>query len=151
MTTHSERVRTSTGPIDRVAARVMAPGVHYERQVHPTEKHWKDNPPKTIPFKGTPNNPQSIDLTGQRFGRFTVVGYLGPVGKTLGKGRKRMALWLVRCACGAFEQRGARALRNPANADDCCGDCRNLKFLRQRALEGHGDEAKHKHMLRAGR
>jgi hypothetical protein len=151
MTTHSAKIREMTGPVDRVAARVMQGGIHYERQVHETEKHWKDNPPRCIPFVRQTTNPQSVDLTGTRYGRMTVVGYLGPVGKTLGKSRKRMGLWLVRCACSAFEQRSTRAIKNPENSDDCCGDCRHLKYLQQRALEGHSDEAMQKRMRRAPR
>lgn len=130
MTTHTARVREMSGPVDRVAARVMGGGVHYEREVKANEKHWKDNPPRTVPFKRQANNPQSIDYTGHKFGRFTVVGYLGATGKALGTNGKRMAVWLVRCACSAYSQRGVKAMNNADNPDDCCNDCRNLKYLK---------------------
>jgi hypothetical protein len=133
MTTHSARIREMHGPVDRVAARVMQGGVHYEREVHPAEKHWKDlhDVPPLVPFKPQPGNPQSIDYTGTKFGRFTVVGYLGATGPGLGKRGKRMAVWLVRCACSSYSQRTVKAIRNPDNAEDCCNDCRNLEYLKR--------------------
>lgn len=121
------RIRTSSGPIDRVAARVIRPGIHYEKQLPDGCKHWREVQP-TIPFVVQRHNPQSRDLTGERFGLFTVVGYLGRVGPL--QGGRRTAMWLVRCACGDYESRSAKAIKNTANAEDRCIVCRSVEFHR---------------------
>jgi hypothetical protein len=125
-----KRLREMHGAIDRVARRVMRSGIHYERERHESEKHWKEPRPtyKFIPQLG---NPQSVDLTGRKFGRFTVVGYLGSKeGASAGAGKNRKGSWLVRCVCGSYEPRTARAIRSPENNSDCCLDCRKLEQLK---------------------
>lgn len=137
----SERVRATIGPVDRVAARVMGPGVHFEKELPEYARHWKAPPPsyKFIPQAG---NPQSIDLTGTRFGFFTVIGWMGAIGgsqgrmkKGLGKPPKRQGMWLVRCSCGDYEVRTARAIRNPNNQDDRCAVCRDVQYKREHTPE----------------
>lgn len=137
----SERVRATIGPVDRVAARVMQPGIHYEKDLGDFDKHWTVPPPfyRFIPQAG---NPQSVDLTGTKFGLFTVIGWLGAVGgstgrqkKGLDKPPKRAGAWLVRCACGDYEQRTARAIRNPNNTGDRCRVCRDVQFKREKTPE----------------
>ncbi|MFL5900897.1 MAG: hypothetical protein ACJ75S_06825 [Solirubrobacterales bacterium] len=141
MTTHSELVRSTSGPVNRDAARVMMPGVHYEKTLHPDAKHWKVPPPhyRFIPQAG---NPQSIDLTGTKFGLLTVVGWMGAIGGSCGRQRKgpdkppkRMGAWLVRCACGDYEVRTARAIRNPNNKSDRCSICRDVQYKREHTPE----------------
>lgn len=138
-TNPSDRVRATIGPVDRVAARVMGPGVHYEKDVH--DRHWKEPPPyyRFIPQEG---NPQSVDLTGRKFGLFTVIGWLGAVGGSTGRQRKglhkppkRQGAWLVRCACGDYEQRTAKAIRNPKNDQDRCCLCRDVQYKREQTPE----------------
>lgn len=68
---------------------------------------------------------QNPDLRGVRFGRFTVVGYLGK------RNRKQPALRLVRCACGVFEHRRAAAIKNPENLGDRCIECWELVYLKK--------------------
>lgn len=65
--------------------------------------------------------PLEDDLTGRRVGRLTVVG----------PSSKRPARWVVRCDCGVFSIRKARAIRNPENTSDCCGTCGYLAALRR--------------------
>lgn len=36
------------------------------------------------------------------------------------------ARWIVRCDCGDYEPRTAKAIKNPANGADCCVKCRQV-------------------------
>lgn len=110
------RILTSD-PVDRTAARVMRPGIHWEPKLNPgCIEHWKDRPP-TLPAPRP-------DLTGTTFGRFTIVGYLGRKGNKTNKAR-----WLARCACGAYEARRARTIRETCGEDMCIA-CRAVGALR---------------------
>ncbi len=61
-------------------------------------------------------------LIGQRFGRFTVLGYAADQPEN----NKRKARWVVRCDCGSYEYRTAKAISNPANnVVDRCLVCRD--------------------------
>jgi hypothetical protein len=117
--TNYDRIAASV-PANRTAGEVTGKGEHWE----PTKKidvpHW-DTPPVVL------DPPKTLNLIGSKFGRFTVVGYLGKM--TAGKGASPM--WLARCACGDYEGRSARAVRNPANGEDCCGKCRALIHLKR--------------------
>jgi hypothetical protein len=57
------------------------------------------------------------DITGKRFGRFTVIRHLDGEGVASSR-------WLVRCDCGNEEIRRVRSIVNPANDIDMCVDCR---------------------------
>lgn len=111
-------------PINETAARVtsnsheMAPE---GPKLDTTFSHWKAPPCVQPVHLSQPN------MAGERFGRFTVVGYLGKLTKSA-KGR-----WLVRCQCGDYEARTQRAIENPANYDDMCYVCRDEAFLKQRS------------------
>lgn len=109
-------------PVDRVAARVvMFSGEHFE----PKKKVLTDD-------QGTPHeikiitrsmrmNPSFKDHTGSRFGRFTV----------LGLSKIRGGSWVVRCNCGVYSTRKARAITNCRNTQDRCDHCRHLAFLQR--------------------
>ena len=108
-------------PINTTAG-VVASQSRGQQPVGPAEAphHWSsDVPITTIAVRGNQEN-----LAGISFGRFVVVGYLGRIG---GEGK-----WLVRCACGTFERRSARAIRNPANNFDRCRTCAHTDHLRHR-------------------
>lgn len=57
-----------------------------------------------------------LDLTGIRFGRFTVIG----ISKNTPK------VWVVRCSCGIYTERRMKAILNEKNGADCCEYCREL-------------------------
>jgi hypothetical protein len=75
-----------------------------------------ESPPKLKPLP-----PNATNLAGLRFGRFRVVGMQAGV-----SGR-----WVVRCDCGNYEIRRAKAILNPDNWGDRCTYCRNKAFERK--------------------
>lgn len=113
-----DKLRAST-PINAQAARVTGGGEQYvSRKIVTTAD--SPNPIPTIP---TPV--QELDLTGIRFGRLTVMG------RACGAANSKGAPWAVRCSCGTWSIRRTKAVKNPANADDRCEQCRHVAFLRE--------------------
>ena len=113
-----ERVLTSL-PVNRAAARVTGRGVHYDPIKKVTQTQYYAPPPT---FR-TPSHVR--DLTGVSFGRHRVIGFLETSG-----GRAAGPKWLVRCACGTYEERRSKSIRNPQNTSDCCQQCRHLLHLK---------------------
>ena len=111
-------------PVDRVAARVMRNGVH-----------WTPNKNVQTADQRVPHelrNPLSIApehrrLIGHKFGRMTVLGMSF-------ERAKDHALWSVRCGCGIYTLRSAKAIRNPNNNWDCCEACRHLLYLKRKDI-----------------
>jgi len=102
-------------PIDKQAAMMFSPGVKHAPHVKVACAHWKTPPiTKKVIFDG-------LNLEGAKFGRFTVIG----LHKTI---RNR---WVVRCDCGDYEIRTAKAIRNPENYGDRCVICRHDAFIRK--------------------
>lgn len=108
--------------MNKTAAVVTGKGIHYEPDVNIVNAHW-DVPQATIRCPKP-----SDELAGRRFARFVVVGLLPT------KIKNSNANWLVRCACGDYETRKAKAIRNPANVDDCCTKCKYLRYLKRREV-----------------
>ena len=100
---------------DKTSAMVFAGGVQYHNGVKVTCPHWESPPPMRKPPANAPK------LIGAKFGRFTVVG----LHKTI------LGSWVVRCACGDYETRKAKSIRNPNNFGDRCTKCRNVAFERK--------------------
>jgi hypothetical protein len=94
-------------PANVTAAQVVGRGEHWTpaNPMPPDLLHW-DAPPPMKPFVGNPVFPDDVDMTGKKFGRFTVVGFLADSG-----GRNRGGRWVVRCACGDYEAKSAKAIR----------------------------------------
>ena len=60
------------------------------------------------------------ELIGARAGRLTVIGLSAdPLGH-----------WVCLCACGAYESRRAKQIRNP-KAGDCCQECQEVRAARK--------------------
>lgn len=110
-------------PINRVARRTtVAKGEHYDfdcTEVDPTGKHWK-SPPPLRPLPRLAEN-----LKGITFGRLTVIGVYG-------NHPKKGTSWVVRCTCGDYEIRYKRAIKNPDNNEDRCGNCNQLKMMQEK-------------------
>lgn len=67
-----------------------------------------------------------LDLRGYKYGRMTVIGLADE------QNLKKNSRWVVRCSCGRYEHRKARAIRNPENARDCCVQCYRLQTEQHR-------------------
>jgi hypothetical protein len=110
------KLDTPLDPVDVTAARVISGGTRHNMiGVYP-RLHWEQCPP-LIPRAEWP--PLMVDLSARKFGRLTVIGFAQHKagGNTGGR-------WAVRCACGDYEIRSAKAIKNPNNADDKCHICR---------------------------
>lgn len=118
MTIKPRDIRESSGPINRDAARVLRPGDKFAPQIVVTAPHW-DTPPPLRPISKIV--PEMRALIGTKFGRMTVIGLIDePLRK-----KDKPATWVVRCVCGAYEGRSAKAIRNPKNNTDRCTTCRS--------------------------
>lgn len=101
-----DRIITST-PANATAGRVMSRGEHWEPegQMPPGLQHWKSPPPmRAYEVRSAATAPGSIDLTGKKFGRFTVLGLWA---ETASDG----ARWICRCVCGDYEARSAKTIK----------------------------------------
>lgn len=121
----------SAVPVDRVAARVTRPGVHFDdtKKVREWDNHWSTQP-KVVELTALQRNATGfVDLTGVRTGRLVVVGLLP-------KGNRRkgaVGVWVVRCDCGDFETRKSKVLKQ-RRADDCCSRCQYNRALKEGLL-----------------
>ena len=109
-----EQIAIST-PVDRVARWVTSEGYKYSPDKKPNGAFWDICPPLKEPMPNAPN------FAGVKFGRFTVIGL----------SRTFKARWVVRCSCGRFEVRRAKAIKNPRNSGDACDHCRHLEYLKR--------------------
>lgn len=96
-------------PIDRTAAMILGKGVA-PPAVKITCDHWEIRPQLKKHVS------KDCDITGTRQGRLVAIGMH----------HDRNDRWVVRCDCGSFELRTARAMKNPANSADKCVKCRRL-------------------------
>lgn len=103
------------------AARQMEAGWDAERGPSPSRWYWLDCP-DLRPV--TSNDPQ---LVGHRWGRLVVIGML----KKWRSGSS--ASWVVRCDCGMYETRSARAIRRALNPDEGCTRCGYVWHLKRQA------------------
>lgn len=110
---------TDLTPVNQTAKRVIQKGIHYIPSKKISQAHFEIQP-AIIPIPG--NSPVKI---GYKFGRFTVIG-----GARSGNGNK-CALYVVRCTCGHYEYRTAKAIFNPKNNLDMCQICRDLIYLKR--------------------
>lgn len=115
----------ASSPLNVTAGAVVSSGTHYEPQIELGCHLHSDMP---IPTRAAPPGSfvHSRDLTGDKFGRFTVIGLAAEYNP------KKNAPWVVRCACGAYETRKARAITNPLNTGDCCRACQHLELIKRR-------------------
>lgn len=117
------KLDTPLDPVNATAARVIRGGTRQNMiGVYP-RLHWEQCPP-LIPRDEWP--PLMVDLSAHKVGRLTVIGFAQRKagGKTGGR-------WAVRCACGDYEIRSAKAIKNPNNQDDMCHICRKAQLTKR--------------------
>ena len=102
---------TPLSPIDRQTAIVaFSPGERF--QVEPQAGLVTSMQPLPLRDK-IQANPNMVDLTGTQFERMTVIGL----------SRDYMGRWVVRCACGRYELRTAKAIRAGGKGECGAGLC----------------------------
>lgn len=89
-------------------------------------REWDQRSDLPLPMKPVTYGKGSIDLRGYKCGRLTVLGLHDSK-------RRGNAAWVVRCVCGAYETRTAKALRNPEYIAriPCCRECDYVRHLRE--------------------
>lgn len=113
-------------PIDKTAALVTSPGVHYEPDLSATGRADSELPIQTtqVPFRAR-------DLTGLKFGRFTVIGFHSK--KKNSTGGVKFQRWVVKCACGIYSVRRGNAILSNKDPNESCDRCFHLRTVQFRA------------------
>ena len=96
-------------PINRQAANLFKGG-HQRNPSAYKGAHWVVCP------KIDQRRRAKDNLAGLKFGRFIVIG--------LSSSHK--SRWVVKCACGDYEVRKAKAVKNASNGKDMCAHCSKL-------------------------
>lgn len=106
---------SNSTPINKTAALVTSNGTRFNHELtdHAKTLYWQ------APREMTSYDEVLVDLTGVKFGRFTVIGFLG--GKS----------WQVRCSCGLYASRRRKAILNPKNSIDACKECMNMAYIKR--------------------
>ena len=121
-----DRIITSA-PVNRTAASVVGQGGCDEDDVLSRNRfavHVALPLPIRPPLPCERCNPSFHNLSGHKYGWMTVMGiYDAPT-----HGMR----WVVRCVCGRYETRTARAIRNPLNDRDKCEECYRVDQIRRR-------------------
>jgi hypothetical protein len=118
-----EFYRISRTPVDRTAAKVVSKGERHEPFGKAAVAHifHSEVCPAIVLDKSL--RLTSANLTGIKFGRFTVIGMSRDI-----KGQENTGgRWVVRCSCGDYEVRTAKAIKNPNNRDDMCRICNKAR------------------------
>lgn len=138
-------------PKDITAAKVVfVNGVRYEVEIPKSVRHYDVCPPIRPFNKALINDPNHVDYTGVRFGRFTVIGMAedyakrmirradNNTGKIVHKVRERGAcMWVVRCDCGQFELRRTSVIK-AASIKERCFVCMSVfKSKRKHFFKNH--------------
>jgi hypothetical protein len=128
----------TSAPLNATAAKVTARGEQAwvpEKQRPPGYLYWTA-PPALKPFypSTNPHSGSEIDISGRKFGRFTVIGLLGEKG-----GKDRGDRWVCRCVCGDYEARSvgaiAQVIAGFQGAESIvaqCWNCAQLKISQHR-------------------
>ncbi len=117
-TTDFDKVFTAT-PVNKTTA-VVAESKGTKWEPKSDRCHVRHVGPQEC--KPAPKNTE--DLTGMKVGRLTVLGYLRR------NHRLRTSMWLVRCVCGAYEERRSKGLRRGTSTS--CSSCDYLEKIRRK-------------------
>lgn len=94
-------------PFDKTASMVSSQGNHYEAKFEKTLLHQDTPPPMRKIKEHWLAQPDFIDLTGKVINRLTVIG----MGESREVNKDAGARWVVRCVCGNYEHRTAKAIK----------------------------------------
>ena len=110
-------------PVNNMARKVTSKQEEYVPCKNIGLNHYHSYAPPTLTtiINSDRRSPNFTDLTGVKFGRFSVIGLASGF-----KGR-----WVARCVCGKYEMRRQKAIINKKNYGDCCAICRHLQFLKR--------------------
>lgn len=110
----------SSEPINMTAVRVMFKGEEYKTTKQGGQAIHQNTCPRIRQFIKQKNNTTSIDFTGLKKGRLTVIGLFAGYGnpaQPYSRFWKSTICWVVRCSCGVYETRTAKSLRKIDNID----------------------------------
>lgn len=110
-------------PVDRIAARVVGAGVSFEFKISDGAINSFLPLPTRAPRQAETGQSCFVDLTGTKLGRLTVIGISAEVA----------ARWVVRCTCGTYGLRTARAIKAAA-PDACCHQCHVFAVAKRKEL-----------------
>ncbi|NEG94094.1 hypothetical protein [Leclercia adecarboxylata] len=114
-------------PINKTAALVTGKGFSYEPDCIICTPEFV-GPPEIADVRDLLRNPSFIDLTGRKKGRFTVIGLMKE-----GRGK-----WVVRCVCGTYTIRNAKAIKgadsNPNAHIDACRRCMHEAYRKRERI-----------------
>jgi len=115
---------SSRAPINKLAAIVTASGFSYQPNCKVQVQEYV-GPPEMVPKYKHPKIDSFKDLTGIKKGRFTVIGLMANE-----KGK-----WVVRCVCGTYTTRSAKAIKsvdkNPNAHLDACRECMHNAYRKR--------------------
>lgn len=107
-------------PVNKTAALVVSKGFEYQ----PEKIICRRDQDCPIPTRDISKNINIENLAGLKFGRFTVIGLARDVPKR----------WVVRCSCGTYSIRTAKAIKSEGNYGDRCDKCKHIAYLRKRDI-----------------
>lgn len=118
------KIDKSLKPVNKQTEIVISKGVHFVPNKKPNGDHWMtpQQPHTCHPAAGGVYQPEFVDLSGRKVGRFTVIHYLGAGSSG--------ARWLVRCSCNRYETRTTKTIKKAKDPDDKCFQCRALDWLK---------------------
>lgn len=121
----------SSAPLNRDASVVRdGSGDLWEAKIPETVNRWIAPPPiKSLASLGEIGQAMARELIGRRCGRLTVLGIWAETNP------KKNSVWVVRCDCGYYEGRKAKALRGAFAHQLACTACDALESLRKRAAQ----------------
>jgi len=104
-------------PIDSTAYKVTSKGIQYEpvKDIRTADS--------SLPI-ATRRVLQGKNLIGRKVGRLSCVGLA----------RDTPNRWVMRCLCGTFTLRTAKAINNIENTQDRCERCRHYAYLRRNEI-----------------
>ena len=128
-----ELPETNEIPINLTAAKQLWKGIEYEVKIPKNHKIWDVKPPLRKINHTMKCDPNFVDLTGKKFGRFTVIGPSKENRSTSihvinakdeyyrleRRGNGPMCRWIVRCRCGFYELRNTKIIKKEPQLDRC--------------------------------